>query len=80
MPDHDAHGPAVTLITRVLARARDDDADDDWTARSILAALIGHGWRLRIEPPPAPVTPVPATAEFLAARAAIHQHEGSDQL
>ena len=46
MADHDAHGPAVALITRVLARARDDNADDDWTARSILAeVLVDHGQR-----------------------------------
>ena len=77
MTDHGAHGPAVTLITRVLARARDDGADDDWPARAVLTALMGHGWRRAIEPPPAAVTPVPATAEFLAARAAIQQHEGS---
>lgn len=74
MTDHDAHGPAIALITRALARARDDGADDEVTARHILTALQGHGWRQRIEPPPAAVTPVPATAEFLAARAAIQPH------
>jgi hypothetical protein len=72
MTDHDAHGPAIALITRVLARARDGSADDEVTARHILTALIGHGWRRAIEPPPGPGGPAtPPTAEFLAARAAI---------
>jgi hypothetical protein len=72
MADHDAHGPAVTAITRVLARARDDGADDEVTARHILTALMGAGWRLtNAQPAPAGGAVVPPTEEFLAARAAI---------
>jgi hypothetical protein len=74
MADHDAHGPAIALITRDLARARDDGADDDRTARHILTDLMGAGWRRVIEPPPAPRPPVPPPAEFVAALAAIHRH------
>lgn len=63
---------SLAVIIRALARARDDGADDEVTARHILTALAGLGWRQRIEPPPLPrAEPVPATAEFLAARAAI---------
>ena len=70
MSDHDVHGPAIGVVVRVLARARDDGADDDATARHILTALIGHGWRLRIEPKPPPGGPAtPATAEWKAIRA-----------
>jgi hypothetical protein len=73
--DHDAHGPAISVITRVMARARDDSADDEVTARHILTALIGHGWRLTNAQPAPPAGPaVPATAEFRAARAAIERH------
>lgn len=60
---------SIAAVARVLARA--EGADGEVTARHILTALTGLGWRRVIEPPPAPVTPVPATAEFLAARAAI---------
>ena len=73
----DPTAPAVTAITRVLQRARDDGADDDWTARSILAALTGHGWRRVIEPAPAGGAVVPPTQEFLAARAAIEKGESA---
>src|SRR5712664_1899370 len=77
MADHDACGPAIALITRVLARARADGADDEVTARHILTALLGAGWRRVIEPPPPPGGPaVPPTAEFLAARAAIQPLDG----
>ena len=69
MADHDVHGPAIGVIVRTMARARDDGADDDATARHILIALIGHGWRLRIEPKPPPGGPAtPATAEWKAIR------------
>jgi hypothetical protein len=76
----DPHGPAIALITRTLARARDDGADDDWTARSILAALEGHGWRQRIEPPPVPsgeaLDPVTNAVLAAKARAAIRAGDG----
>jgi hypothetical protein len=73
MADHEA---AVAAITRVLARARDDGADDDITARHILTALVGHGWRVtNAQPAPAGAPPAPPTAEFLAARAAIQHDE-----
>ena len=68
--DHD--GPAIAAITRVLARAHDDGADDEVTARHILTALTGHGWRLtNAQPAPAGGPVSPPTDEFLAARAAI---------
>lgn len=61
---------SLAVIIRVLARARDDGADGEVTARHILTALAGLGWRQRIEPPPTPgVTPVPATAEWKSIRA-----------
>jgi hypothetical protein len=67
---------SLAVITRVRARARGDGADDEVTARHILTALGGLGWRQRIEPPPPRAEPVPATAEFLAARAAIGPGDG----
>ena len=77
MADHDVHGPAIGVIVRTMAWARENGADDDATARHILTALIGHGWRLRIEPKPPPGGPAtPATAEWKAARAAIGQDGG----
>ena len=67
----DPHGPAIGVIVRQLARARDQGADDDFTARSILQALIGHGWRARIEPPPVQAGEGldPATLAVAAAKA-----------
>ena len=61
---------SLAVIVRALARARDDRADDEVTARHILTALAGLGWRQRIEPPPPPrAEPVPATEEWKAIRA-----------
>ena len=72
MADHDPYGPAVGVIVRQLARARDQEADDDFTARAILQALMARGWRQAIEPPPVQATAaVPPTDEWKAARAAI---------
>ena len=77
MADHDPYGPAVGVIVRQLARARDDGADDDFTARTILTALIGHGWRQRIEPPPVPsgqaLDPVTNAVAAAKARAALRR-------
>ena len=81
MPDHDPHGPAIGVIVRQLARARGDGADDDFTARTILTALIGHGWRRSIEPPPAPagqvLDPVTNAEAAAKARAAIQRDGGA---
>lgn len=60
---------SLAVITRALARARDDGADDEVTALCILQALIGRGWRQRIEPPPPRAEPVPATETWKAIRA-----------
>jgi hypothetical protein len=80
MTDHDVHGPAIGVIVRQLARARDDGADDDFTARTILQALIGHGWRQRIEPPPVlsghALDPVDVAVAAAKARAAIQRDGG----
>jgi hypothetical protein len=65
---------AVAAITRILISARADGADPDWTARTVLAALTGHGWR-----PPAPPAPdwhtrrpgAQPTPDYLQARNAI---------
>lgn len=57
---------SIAAVARVLARA--EGADGEVTARHILTALTGLGWRRVIEPPPAAVTPVPATAEWKAIR------------
>ena len=66
----DPHGRAIDVITRILFREYDDGADDEVTARHILVALEGLGWRQVIEPPPLPgAHPVPATDEWTAIRA-----------
>jgi hypothetical protein len=68
---------SIAVITRVLARARDDGADDEVTARHILTALGGLGWRQRIEPPPVPsghaLDPVTNAVAAAKARAAIRR-------
>jgi hypothetical protein len=60
---------SIAVIVRQLARARGGGADDEVTARHILQALTGLGWRQRIEPPPPRAEPVPATAAWKAIRA-----------
>lgn len=64
---------SIAAVARVLARA--EGADGEVTARHILTALTGLGWRRVIEPPPAPrahpVDPVTNAALAAKARAAI---------
>jgi hypothetical protein len=63
----------IAAITRILNKADAEDADATWTARAILTALRGLGWRpTNAQPAPGwqkPAhPPAPPTADYLAAR------------
>ena len=72
----DAPDRTVAALVRILVWARDAPADEDITARHILTALRGLGWR-PTEAQPAPdwkqrdVTPADPSPEYLAERARL---------